>query len=173
MKSLHGWILAIACAAVVSAPVAVRAKDGNSNSTLLLRPDRHGWMLGMDVGEDGGKPYPYVMAVDASSEAKARGIKPGDELIRIDNQEPLGLKNLVERVGKMHAGSTVGIWVRRGTQTMQFELTVPKDPRAVGSDKPADKKDKKKHSGDQANADDKKDKKKDRTIIIKPIPTDQ
>lgn len=180
MRKVMGWlVVGAAVAAATGIPTRSFAKE--KKSTLLLAPQRAGWMLGMYVGEEKTKPYPFVIQVDADSDAKSKGIRQGDELIRFDNEETTnGLNHIFDRVNKMRPGSDVGLWIRRGSQTLQFQVRVPKDPGAAGSDKPADKSTKEakgkdakdKGSDDQASTDDKKtSKKKKAPVIIKPIPS--
>ena len=181
MRKVMGWlVVGAAVAAATGIPTRSFAKD--KMSTHQQTPQRTRRKQGKNEGEEKTKPYPFVIQVDADSDAKSKGIRQGDELIRFDNEETTnGLTHIFDRVNKMRPGSDVGLWIRRGSQTLQFQVRVPKDPGAAGSDKPSDKstketkskdKDKDKNSDDQASTDDKKNSKKKKSpVIIKPIPS--
>jgi C-terminal processing protease CtpA/Prc len=135
-------------------------------------------MLGMYVGEEKGYPYPFVLQLDEQSDAKQKGIRTGDELIRFEEEEIRDLPSLFEKATKLRAGREVPLWVRRGSQTLQFRVRVPRNPGAppaTDKDKASEKKSEKPDEKADASADgDKKSKKskKKGPVVIKPIPTD-
>jgi len=176
MNRVHRWWVAGLTCLVLAGVPAAHAKEGKKERGVL-RAERAGWMLGMYVGEQKGSPYPFVLQLDEASDARNKGVKVGDEIIRFDDQEIYSLKLLFDRATSLRAGRYVKFWVRRGVETHQFELRVPRNPGAVpeeGKEKASNKGDKgDKTEGDQAeNGEKPKKKKKKNPIVIKPIPTD-
>ncbi len=168
MKTFARWL--ITGVAVLIATGASAAEDGKKKRGQL-QANRAGWMLGMYVGEERGQPYPFVLEVAPNSEAKIKGIRAGDELIRLNDQETSPLKEAFERANKLRPGRYVDVWVRRGVQTIKVELRVPKTANAAEDSANAKEKDEK--DGEDAGDEKKKKKKKKRgPVVIKPIPAE-
>jgi C-terminal processing protease CtpA/Prc len=127
----------------------------------------------MYVGEDKLHPYPFVIQVDPNSDAKLKGVRSGDEIIRFDNDEVISVRRLFERIGGLRAGREVSLWVRRSGQTIQFRLNVPKNPTAApDAEQASDKKPDEKASAEGAEGEKKARKKKKPPVVFKPIPAD-
>lgn len=158
----------------LAAPSAGEAKE--KKDRLTLRAQRAGWILGMYVGEERAQPHPFVLQVDPASDAKAKGVRPGDELIRFDDLETDPLWRVFERANELRPGKEVHAWFRRGVQTIRVTLRVPKDPGAAASEKSDEKAKEAKEKGEKGaesgeqTAEDKKKKKKKPPVVIKPIP---
>jgi hypothetical protein len=172
--------LSLALAGVALAPVAVRAADEapNKRKKGTFQAERAGWMLGMYVGEQKGFPYPFVLQIDETSDAKGKGIRVGDELMRLNDEEARNLPSIFAKAQKLKPGRDVKLWIRRGSQTLPFEIEVPKHPGSAeaGKEKKAAKDaEKAEADGEGAEgADGKKKvkKKKKGGVVIKPIPAD-
>lgn len=166
MRSSIGW-LAVAVACICAVPARAEETSRPERKRGTYQAQRAGWLMGMYVGEEAAKPYPFVTEVDPKSEARRKGIRPGDELIRFEDQETRPLARLFDEVQRLRPGKRVTLWVRRGGQTLRFELSVPRpESQAARADdeKSAEKdEDAKKSEKEQK-------KKKDRPIVIKPIP---
>lgn len=170
MKRTTVWLVAgLAIAALVPA-LAAEKKEREKGT---LQAQRAGWMMGMYVGEEKGQPYPFVLQLDPDCDAKAKGVRTGDELIKVDKQETTPLNRLFDRVNGLRPGKEIEVWLRRGAQTLRLDVRVPKNPGAPDADQNA--KSSKKKDDDQAGADGKKDdKKKGKNkgpVVIKPIPS--
>lgn len=167
---------AIVAAAVGMALLSIapaHAKEDGKKQRGILHAQRAGWMLGMYVGEEKGQPFPFVLQVDPKSDARLKGVKSGDEIIRLEEEETTSVRTLFDRIRALRPGRLVSLWVRRGVATMQFRLVVPKNPTgAPQSAEASDKKDEK--SAEQGAEGEKKAKKKKRKppIVFKPIPAD-
>lgn len=170
MNLFARWLLT--GVAMLIAAGASAAEDGKKKRGQL-QANRAGWMLGMYVGEERGQPYPFVLEVAPKSEAKIKGIRAGDELIRLNDQETSPLKEAFERANRLRPGRYVDVWVRRGVQTIKVELRVPKTANAAeanAKDKDGDEEEK---NGKEAGEGKKKKKKKKRgPVVIKPIPAE-
>jgi hypothetical protein len=172
MKSAARWLavgLAVAWLGGGAGAEEKRAKG-------TFQAERAGWMFGMFVGEEKGQPYPFVVQVDPNGEAKRRGIRKGDELLRFQEEPIQDLPRFFEQVNRLSPGRQVTFWIRRGVQTLRFELRVPKDLGAKPEDTAKAAKAKEESKGDEAKdpADEAKKKpKKKPPIVIKPIPSDQ
>ena len=173
--------LTLALAGVVLAPLAARAADDDSPNPKRKRStrgtfqaQRAGWMLGMYVGEQKGFPYPFVLQLDETSDAKAKGIRVGDELMRVNDEEVRSLPSIFEKALKMKPGRELKLWMRRGSQTLQFDVVVPKHPGSpdAGKEKQAKDGDKDATTGEEGDGKKPKGKKKSPGVIIKPIPSD-
>jgi C-terminal processing protease CtpA/Prc len=169
-------ILAAAMLAAV-APAGFAKDKKPKRDRDILEPVRMVWMLGMHVGEDDEHPYPYVIELDPSGDAKAQGMRPGDELIRIGEQESRPLAILHSRVRNLPRRSMVTVWVRRGAEPHRFVFRVPKNPGPVekkpqeegAAEQPQDQT--AASSGTEADSDKgKRKKKKKAPVVIKPIP---
>ena len=149
---------------------AVRAADkGDKKPRGTFQAHRAGWMLGMYVGEEKGQPFPFILQVDEKSDAKLKGIRAGDELIKFDNLDTnLSLQRVFDRANELRPGKMITVWVRRGSQTLRMELRVPRDPGASAEASAKKEGDKDAEATDEK---DKKKKKKDRPVVIKPIPS--
>jgi predicted metalloprotease with PDZ domain len=167
-----GWLLAGALVLGATASPGVSfAKDKEKKDRLTLQAQRAGWLLGMYIGEEKAQPNPFVVEVDPKSDAKIKGIRPGDELIRFDGMEADPLWRVFDRANELRPGKEIQVWLRRGVQVIRVSLIVPKSPGAAPAEKGEEKAEKKTDPGtdDQA-ADDKKKKKKKSPVVIKPIP---
>lgn len=102
--------------------------------------ERGGWMLGMFVGEARQHPYPFITKFQNGSDARAKGLRPGDELLKVDGQESRPFKPLFDRVNKYRPGKLVSVWVRRGSQTIKVEFRAPRTSGAGGDDGDKEKK---------------------------------
>ncbi|HTE18081.1 MAG TPA: S1C family serine protease [Armatimonadota bacterium] len=178
MKRIHVWLMVgVAAAGIAGAATECRAADGEKKkkNKLTLQAQRAGWLMGMQVGEDRTKPYPFVLNVDPEGDAKAKGIRPGDELIRFDGDETMPVFRIFDRVNRMPKGREVPIWVRRGVETIRFMVRVPRNPGAPPVDKPEEAKAAKtdETAGGATDAEKKKKTKKKGPIVIKPIPADE
>jgi len=177
MNRWTGWLLAGVAALSVT---AAQAQDAPKKEKLTLRAQRAGWMLGMYMGEERGQPYPFVVEVDPKSEARVKGIRPGDELIRFQDEETRdSLPRIFEMANKLRPGRPVTLWVRRGVQTIRYDIRVPKEQGAPDPEKAAKedaKKDKDKKNtakeGEEG-TDDKKKTKKRPPVVVKPIPAEE
>jgi S1-C subfamily serine protease len=163
MNRLTRW-LAIGVTALC-ASAAASAEDAPKKKGYF-QAQRAGWMLGMYVGEGTGGPYPFILDVAPNTEAKLKGIRKGDELIRFQDKETQHLERLFEQVNKLRPGKEVTLWVRRGVQTIQFKIRAPKHPGAAPEEEKAAK------DGEGADGEKKAEKKKRKKgpIVIKPIP---
>jgi S1-C subfamily serine protease len=157
---MRRWTGLLLLSAAVAVSGIARADDAPAHKKGLLVPQRAGWMMGMYVGEEKGQPYPFITNVDPQSDAKKRGIRPGDELIRFDGQEVNSLPRMFEHAMGMHSGKQVEVWVRRGAQTLQFQVRVPKDVGAAPAEDATPKK---------VKADDDKTKVKKKPVV-RPVP---
>lgn len=170
--------LTLALAGVVVAPIAVRAADNDDGQPKkkkgTYQAQRAGWMLGMYVGEQKGFPYPFILQIDETSDAKDRGIRVGDELMRLNDEEVRSLPATFEKALKLKPGRMAKLWIRRGSQTLPFEIQVPKHPGSAEAGKEKQAKDSEKDAAAGEEGDGKKSKKKKKTggVIIKPIPAD-
>ncbi len=159
-------LLAVTALTVGSATTA-RADDKDGKKPKgTFQAQRAGWMLGMYVGEEKGQPFPFILQVAEGSDAKAKGVRPGDELMKFDNLEAnTSLSRIFERANELRPNRTIQVWVRRGSQPMRIDLVVPKN---VGASVEVGKTDAAK--GAETKEKDKKKRKKDRPVVIKPIP---
>ncbi len=163
-------MLTLAAACTMAGPASAGedpAKPGKSAEKPkgAYLANRAGWMMGMYIGEEKGRPYPFVLQVDPNSQAKDEGIRVGDELMKLDDVEGSPLSRVFNKINGMKANRRVTLWIRRGAQTMMFELTVPKNAGASPEETAA-------QAGTDTRAPEDKSKtkkKKDKPIVIKPI----
>lgn len=125
--------IALAAAALLIAAAPVQARGE-------LYAEKGAWVLGMFVGEGAGHPYPFVVRLQDKSDAKIRGVRPGDEIMRIDGDDSRPFKRHFERLSRFKPGRMVEIWVRRGSQTMKFDLRIPKGKPGESASKDEGKK---------------------------------
>ena len=145
--------------------------EKSAKKTGYFEADRAGWLMGMFIGEQAGQPYPIIFQVSPRTEAQNVGIRPGDELIKFQDEPTMPLKRLFQRVTDTKAGRYVKLWVRRGSQTLQFEMRMPENPGAAPDPEQAAKKKSKDGDSDADGKEKKKKKKKKRPpVVIKPIP---
>ena len=178
MKRWIGWLIA-GVAALGAVPAL--AEDGPKTPKGTVRAQRIGWMAGMQVGEAKGQPHPLIFELVPNSDAQRKGIRVGDELIRWDDEEVRSLDVVFEKAQRMRPGREVSVWVRRGSQTLNFLIRNPKNPGPTPEEKA--KTDEKKPQDEAKSADGegtgegdkdkKKSKKKKKPIVIKPIPAEQ
>lgn len=175
MKGIVRWLL-VGAAALIASGASAADGDKEGKRKGQFQAHRAGWMLGMYVGEERGQPYPFVLEVAPNSEAKIKGIRAGDELIRLEDEETTPLAKVFERANKLRPGKHIELWVRRGVQTIKVEMRVPKTANAAEEEKESAKKSEKKEGeeGSAAGGDEgkKKKKKKKGPIVIKPIPSE-
>jgi hypothetical protein len=173
MDRLTRCALAAVVAVAAAAPMAVQAQKKKPGGEAVLTAERAGWMMGMYVGEQKGKPYPFVLQVDRASDAYLKGVREGDELIKFNGLETQPLWRVFDEVNRQRSGREIVVWMRRGAETRRFYVRVPKDPGAPPSevvDKNAKKGDETPVEGEDP---DKKKKKKKPPVVVKPIPPDE
>ena len=146
------FVLAAGVAGLLFLP-ADAAKKGT------FEADRAGWMLGLYVGEEKGKPYPFVLDIDKTSDAKKKGVRVGDEIISIEEMKSKPLKPLYEAANKLKPGKQITMWIRRGSQELMLQFQVPRDAGSATAEEPEKKPEEKKP-------------KKKKPIVFKPIPVD-
>jgi predicted metalloprotease with PDZ domain len=169
MKRFAICALAMGLACVAAAAPAFAA-DKEKKDRLTLRAQRAGWIMGMYIGQEDSHPFPFVLKVDPEGDAKKRGVRPGDELIRFDGLEADPLWRVFERAQELRPGKEVQLWFRRGVQTIRVSLRVPKEAGPATEEESAEKR-KEKPAEDEKSADGKKKKKKkEPPVVIKPIP---
>ena len=156
-------------AGLVSLCAAAACAQEDTRRRGTYQAERGGWMLGMFVGEEKAKPYPFVTELEPKSEAKKKGIRVGDELLRFQEQETRPFSRIFEQYNKLKPGRMVKVWVRRGGQQLRFDLTVPRDPGSSGEEEKVAKEKDGEKDGESAEGEGKKKKKKS-PVIIKPIP---
>lgn len=165
-RILHGC-LAVGVALAVSGGAWSAGKSRRAD----LVAERAGWYLGLYLGEERGAPYPFVLEVPGESEGARVGIRPADEIVRVGEEEVRSLKDLLRDGEKLRKGRRVELWIRRGSQTLQFVLVAPDPARAQkpgtaeGVAQSPEKDDPGKPEDGKA-----KKKKKKSPIVIKPIP---
>lgn len=177
MKRANRWGIGVvtALAAVsLAAPRNARAEDSKKKQRGTVQAQRAGWLFGMYLGEERGHPYPFVVQVDEGSEARLKGVRQGDEIIRFDGEEVNQLNRLFERGNSLRPGKEVAFWVRRGVEPIQIKIRVPKDPGAAPSTDREKLTRKDKDQSSEASADGKKKEKEKKKppVVIKPIPAD-
>jgi regulator of sigma E protease len=77
-----------------------------------------------EIGDIGVLPntHPYVRSVNIGEPAEKAGVKPGDVVLRINNQDISSARQLSDEIGK-HAGQPIVIRVARDKQTFEFKAT--------------------------------------------------
>ena len=77
-----------------------------------------------EIGDIGVLPntHPYVRSVNIGEPAEKAGIKPGDVVLRINNQDISSARQLSDEIGK-HAGQPIVIRVARNKQTFELKAT--------------------------------------------------
>lgn len=175
MKLATRWGIGIitALAAVsLAAPRSAGAEESKKKKGTV-QAQRAGWLFGMYLGEERGHPYPFVVQLDEGSEAKLKGVRQGDEIIRFDGEEVYQLNRLFDRGNSLRPGKEIVFWVRRGVEPIQIRMRVPKDPGAAPTSDRQSLKPKEKDQSSEASADEKKKKEKRKPpVVIKPIPAD-
>jgi hypothetical protein len=176
MNRVTRSLLAAALIAVIAAPAMAgdgeTKKKKNRSGEAVLTAERAGWMMGLYVGEEKQKPYPFVIQVDRASDAYLKGIREGDELIKFDGLETQPLWRVFDQVNRTRPGREITLWVRRGAETLRYFVRVPKDPGAP----PGERVEKPKKTDEPATGEDgmeKKKKKKKPPVVVKPIPPDE
>ncbi len=175
MQRAYSWLAAGALTLLAAGGALADKEEGRKRGTF--QAERAGWMLGMYVGEEKGYPYPFVLQLDPKGDAKARGIREGDELIRFQDEEVRDLKYIFDKASKLKSGRMVNLWIRRGSQTLPFTVRVPK-PETEDKSKEAEKP----KAGTQPDltptgipeepAPEEGKKKKKKRVIVKPIPSE-
>jgi C-terminal processing protease CtpA/Prc len=159
---------ALTALALAAACLPATAQEKKKEKATYLRAERAGWMMGMYVGEKRSSLYPFVIQVDRDSDAFAKGIREGDELVKFNGIESNPLWRIFDEVNRQRAGREVALWVRRGAETLRFFVRVPQDPGAPPSDKVEKAKKPEEPEGEAG----KKKPKKKPPIVVKPIPPD-
>ncbi|MFN3651017.1 MAG: PDZ domain-containing protein [Armatimonadota bacterium] len=168
---MNRWSRSLLLAAAAVFCVGAAHAEGEKRQKGVYKAERAGWLLGMYVGEERSNPHPFVLKIEEKSEAALKGVRVGDELIRFDDREVRQLRPVFERINDIRPGKEVTLWMRRGSQTMQYTLRVPK-PEKAGEAATDEKKPEGEKSADEAKKDEKKEKKsKKKPVVIKPIPT--
>ena len=172
MKRLTSGVLALVTTVAVTGALA---QEGAKKKRGTFQAQRAGWMAGMYVGEEKGNPYPFVLQLNEESDARKKGIRTGDELIRVQDEEVRSLPYVFEKVNKMRPGRELALWVRRGSQTLQFKIRIPKPVDPAEAAKSEEKKAKAGEEGAASEGEEgaKKKKKKKLPVVIKPIPADE
>ncbi len=176
-KWLAAWSAVFLATAVAG---GIRADDKGGGSKGKLRAERAGWMLGMLIGEERAQRFPFVTKVDPKSDAFLKGLKEGDEIYRFEDDPVDDLPEFFDRVQKVKPGRSVSLWVRRGGQTLHFDVIQPKPQTEAEADAAANADGKKgsdakgkSDEGEKSDKKDKKDKKKRPPVVIKPVPVDR
>ncbi|MBM3458226.1 MAG: PDZ domain-containing protein [Armatimonadetes bacterium] len=155
--------------ATVGLVSAAAAQEAPKKPRGTFQAERAGWLLGMYVGEERGLRHPFVTELDPKGEAKAKGVRSGDEIIRLNEEEVLDLGRFHKRIKELRAGEFIELWVRRGGQTLRFEMRVPKNHAPLPED-PEKAQQAKDAAANPEEDKKKKGKKKRGPVVIKPIP---
>jgi C-terminal processing protease CtpA/Prc len=160
----------LACVAIGLVAGSARGDEPEKKQRGVFQAERGGWMLGMFVGDEKGKPFPFVTDLDPQGEAKKRGVRAGDEIIRFQDEEVQDFPRMFADANKMRPGQRVKLWVRRGAQSIPIEFTVQK-PKPVVDPAPGAAEAKADGDAGKSGEDGKKKKKRKRgPVVIKPIP---
>jgi S1-C subfamily serine protease len=175
MKRTAAWLVA---AVAILSPGAARA---DKKPKGVMQAQRTQWVMGILAGQEKNGFYPFVLKVDPESEAQRRGIKAGDEIVRVDNDEVRSLSQFYDRIDRAGSGRTVTLWVRRGATPLRFSVSIPKnwkatpaseaeaEPQVAGARKSGDEPP---VAAEPKEEDKKKKKKKKPAVVIKPLPSD-
>ncbi len=114
----------VGIAFAVPANMAMRVADSIIKTGSADRP----W-LGMHLTDaDRAKPGVLVAEVFGNTPAARCGIRPGDLILTVDGQSVIEPRDVQREVFKRQVGEAVRLDVRRGGQSMQFEIVTEKMP---------------------------------------------
>lgn len=82
------------------------------------------------IALDGGGRGLVVASVEADGPAARAGLHQGDLVVRVDGDEPRGLRGIMSRLGPGTVGDTLVLTVRRGGEDR--EIAVEVEERAPG-----------------------------------------
>jgi regulator of sigma E protease len=107
---------------------------GKARREIAVLIDRHGERLAVpmvptaegkyEIGDIGVLPntHPYIRSVNIGDPAEKAGLKPGDVVVRINQQDISSARQLSEEIGK-HQGQPIVIRVARNKQPLEFTVT--------------------------------------------------
>lgn len=74
--------------------------------------------------------------VDPNGPAAKAGIRPGDRIVKVDDQAPAGADALTEMFAKHKPGDKVTIVIQREGKEQKFDVTLAERPDRPGQDRP-------------------------------------
>jgi C-terminal processing protease CtpA/Prc len=170
---MHRWMIWMFAGMVAAASFAP-AVDAQGIRGVEFVAQRLAPILGMSVGEHRNRPHPFVVEVEEKSEAQIKGLRPGDELIRLNDRPIQSLQRLTEDIKRLRPGQQAQIWVRRGALNLRVDLTVKRIPKAepVENDEDDEDEEDRPRRSEEQPKDEGKNKKKDRKppVQVKPLP---
>ncbi len=110
---------------VLTAPLAAAPK-----SRYRLAAERERWVAGVQLGDRGGPGFPFVLAVRQGSPAYYAGLREGDEILRVQEEEVRGLDHLGRALAAIPRGGIVRLHVRRTAAELAIEFASPGQDRA-------------------------------------------
>jgi predicted metalloprotease with PDZ domain len=108
--------------------------------TLLFSTLVTVWSASVAIGEEAGRPYLGIIGENAANEvpsgppgavvkdvapdspAEKGGLKVGDRIVKINNDDLQSFEDLKDRVGKLHAKDKINLKVARGNE--ELDLTI-------------------------------------------------
>lgn len=162
-------------AAVAAAALPARADEEPREPTPPkkkgeVRAERSGGLAGLVLGEDRSRFYPFVTQVAPESPAFYAGIRPGDELIRVQEQPVRDLRDAERLARNVRPGDKIKLFMRRAGLNVMAEFT---NPRPQDLSRPRTLNDPNEDPKNAKDPEQKPKKKKRRSVIIKPLPPTQ
>jgi hypothetical protein len=112
---------------------AVAAKAGRDtelarriavSAALMMKSYEGRALLGVSFAQDHEGPGVAIAAVSPRTAAAAAGLRPGDVILRFDDEEVESAEALAEYLVLLEPGHTVKVVLRRGGETVTVEVTL-------------------------------------------------
>lgn len=103
-------------------------QDNEPGKKPSSKGDKHQGYLGLNLRSDKGAGTVVIDGVESESPAAKAGVKPGDTLLKVDDQTVESERSLIARLVRLKAGDQVKLRLKRDKRELDVTITAGRRP---------------------------------------------
>jgi len=107
-------------------------QDNEPGKKPSSKGDKHQGYLGLNLRSDKGAGTVVIDGVESESPAAKAGVKPGDTLLKVDDQTVESERSLIARLVRLKAGDQVKLRLKRDKRELDVTITAGRRPADFG-----------------------------------------